>query len=81
MNPLPTRVRSTERDRGERTLHWQSDDIHPYALLDQTWLLRAVPGHGAFTQRVNRSFVPIGKVRHHDSLPAALESLGWEIIR
>lgn len=81
MSDLPARVRSADDNRYEQSLHWLHDDIHPYTYLDQKWLIRAVPGQGAFTQMVNRNLVPKGKVLSHNNVAAALAALGWEIAR
>lgn len=74
---LPQRVRSTFGDRSTHNLHWMDDDIHPYVILER-WIFRVVPGGGAFTQRANAWGNPVGKVKHHPNLAAALADFGWE---
>jgi hypothetical protein len=71
-------VRSTTGRRAERGLHWLTDEVHPYCLLDG-YVVR-VSADGAYTQRVNSRGVPVGKVLRWSGLGEALTMLGWEAV-
>lgn len=83
--PAVTKVRSSTFQQAERTLHWYTDEIHPYAYLDgyvirvadsSAWSVRG--GSQAFTQKVTPDHRPVGKVLNWGSLDEALTMLGWE---
>jgi hypothetical protein len=74
--PSVTKVRSTTGVPAEHDLHWLTDEVFPYCLLDG-YIVR-VSDHGAFTQRLNPRGIPVGKVLNWSGLAEALTVLGWE---